>query len=187
MKREEYLSRMPLRSSSVNETKKLLSGEAYYDNIEAMMRKFEHITRMFFLFLYAVYALTPIHMYAMDGCGGVSGLLHGGKHTSTDIVWANVLYSFLVDDGDAPSEGDRISTDAQPVGDVVLVKKRRALFREQTNIKPLFNIEILPPSGLGHTPVRPAEYETTKDPLMRETEVCLVLNTGLSPPSLILS
>jgi hypothetical protein len=145
------------------------------------------VGRIFFLFLYAVYALTPVHMYAMAGCGGTRGLLHPGKHSSTDIVWANVLYSFLVDEEDAPYADDRISTGEQPVSDVVLVKKRRALFREQIDIKPLFDIEILPPGGLERAPFRPTEYETAKDPLLRESDVCLVLNTGLSPPSLFLS
>jgi hypothetical protein len=124
----------------------------------------------------------------MAGCSGSRGLLHAGKHTSTDIVWANVLYSFLVDDDDAsPSADNRISAGKPPVSDVVLVKKRRALFREQTGIKPLFNVEILLPRGLERSSFRPRDYETAKDPLLRETDVCLVLNTGLSPPSLILS
>ncbi len=147
----------------------------------------KRIVRIFFLFLYALYAFTPVHMYAMAGGGGTRSLLHTRKHASTDIVWANVLYSFLVDDDDTPPAGVGISADASPDGDVVLVKKRRALLREQFDIKPLFDIEMLPPGGLERTPFTSAEYETAKTPLLRETDVCLVLNAGLSPPSLILS
>jgi hypothetical protein len=146
----------------------------------------KRIIRIFFLFLYALYAFTPVHMYAMAGGGGTRGLLHTGKHASTDIVWANVLYSILVDDDDTPPAGVGISADAPPADDVVLVKKRRALLREQFDAKPLFDIEVLPPGGLERTYLS-AEYETSKDLLLRETDICLVLNTGLSPPSLILS
>ncbi|MGE5172960.1 MAG: hypothetical protein ACM3MD_03935 [Betaproteobacteria bacterium] len=146
------------------------------------------MSRIFFLLLYAIYALTPIHMYAMSGGGnGGPGRLHVGKHASTDIVWANVLFSSLVDDDEASSAGARVSAGSQQGGDVVLVKKRRALFREQFDFTPLLDIEMLPPGGLERTPFRSADYETTKDPLLRETDGCLVLNTGLSPPSQLLS
>ena len=146
----------------------------------------KRIIHISFLFLYALYAFTPVHMYAMAG-GGARGLLHGGKHASTDIVWANILYSFLVDDDDMPPVGVGLSPDALPDDDVVLVRKRRALLPEQFDVKPLFNIEMLPPRGPGRTLLLSWEYETSKDPHLRETDACLVLNTGLSPPSLLLS
>jgi len=148
----------------------------------AMQWNVKRMIRVFFIFLYVLYAFTPVHMYALAGGGGTRGLLHSGKHASSDIVWANVLYSVLVDAGDTPSAGVGISAGIPPDGDVVLVRKRRALLREQFDLKPLFDIELLSPGS----PERPRffspKYETAKDPLVRETDICLVLNTGLSPP-----
>jgi hypothetical protein len=142
--------------------------------------------RIAFLLLYAIYALTPIHLYAMSGgSNGSSGRLLAGKHTSTDIVWANVLFSSPDDDIEAPFAGVRMFSTAHQGGDMVLVKKRRALVREQLDVKPLFDTKTLSPGGLERPLVRSLEYEIAKDPLLRETESSLTLNTGLSPPSLI--
>lgn len=154
-----------------------------------MLWKIRHISRVAFLFLYAIYAFTPIHMYAMAGADNRNpGRILAGKHASTDIVWANVLFSFFGDDDDeiwAPTVGARIFSNAQQGGDIVLVKKRRALVREQFDIKPLFDTKTLPPRGLERLSTNFQEYEIAKDSLPRVTDVCLTLNTGLSPPSLI--
>jgi hypothetical protein len=166
----------------------MLCWKKYCDSIQLMRRKIMHIGRILFFVLYAVYALTPVHLYEMGGCSeGVAGRLIPGKHVSTDIVWANVIFSF--DDADAdPSaaqESARIITGAQQGGDMVLVRKRRALLREQSDNKPQFDIKILSPVGLESAPLRFAEYETGKVPFLKETDSCLILNTGLSPPSLL--
>ncbi len=154
-----------------------------------MLWKIRHISRVAFLFLYAIYAFIPIHVYAMAGADNRSpSRFLAGKHASTDVVWANVLFSFFGDDDDEiepPAVGARIFSNAQQGGDVVLVKKRRALVREQFDIKPLFDTKTLPPGGLERLPTNSQEYEVAKDPLPRVTDVCLTLNTGLSPPSLI--
>ncbi len=154
-----------------------------------MLWKIRHISRVAFLFLYAIYAFTPIHMYAMTGGGnGRPGRLLAAKHASTDIVWANVLFSFFADDDDdieAPAAGARIYSIVQQGGDIVLVKKRRALIREQLDVKPLFDTKTLPPGGLERLSARFQEYKIAEEPLPRVTDVCLTLNTGLSPPSLI--
>ncbi len=114
-----------------------------------MLWKIRHISRVAFLFLYAIYAFTPIHMYAMAGADNRSpGRFLAGKHASTDIVWANVLFSFFGDDDDeieAPTAGARIFSNAQQGGDIVLVKKRRALVREQLDVKPLFDTKTAAP------------------------------------------
>ena len=161
----------------------------YYDTIPSMLWKIRHISRVAFLFLYAIYAFTPIHMYAMTGgCNGRPGRLLAGKHASTDIVWANMLFSFFDDDDDeieAPTADARIFSNAQQGGDIVLVKKRRALVREQFDIKPLFDTKTLPPGGLERPSARFQEYKIAEEPLPRLTDVCLTLNTGLSPPSVI--
>ncbi len=154
-----------------------------------MLWKIRHISRVAFLFLYAIYAFTPVHMYAMAG-GGNRGpdRLRAAKHASTDIVWANVLFSFLEDDDDdtgPPTVSARSVSTVQQGGDVVLVKKRRALVREQFDIKPLFDTKTLPPGGLERLSARFQEYKIAEEPLPRVTDVCLTLNTGLSPPSLI--
>jgi len=161
----------------------------YYDTIPAMLWKIRHISRVAFLFLYAIYAFTPIHMYAMaGGVNGRPGRLLAAKHASTDIVWANVLFSFFADDDEdieAPAAGARIFSTAQQGGDIVLVKKRRALIREQLDVKPLFDTKTLPPGGLERLSARFQEYKIAEEPLPRVTDVCLTLNTGLSPPSFI--
>ncbi len=153
-----------------------------------MLWKVRHMGRIFFLLLYAIYALTPIHMYAMSGGGnGGPGRFHPGKHASTDIVWVNVLFASLFDNDDveAPSAGARISAGAGPGGDMVLVKKRRAVCREQFDVKPLFDTKTLHPGCFEQPLAGSLGYEIAKDPLLRETDGCLTLNTGLSPPSLI--
>jgi hypothetical protein len=171
--------------------KKLLYWKKYCDSIQFMQRKIMHIGRISFLFLYAMYALTPVHLYEMEGCSEAGpGRLLTGKHISADIVWANVLFSSFVDedvDSSPSSEGSRISTGAQQSSDMVLLRKRRALFREQSENKPQFDIKILPPGDLEVASFRFAEYQTAKAPFLRETDSYLVLNTGLSPPSSLLS
>jgi len=149
-----------------------------------MLLKCRHILRIFFLFLYAVYAVTPVSMYAVTGeSGSGPALHHPRKHASTDIVWVNVLYSSLVDDIEPSSTGDHLLTKAQHRGDMVLVKKRRALAREQFDVTPLFDTQIQPPGGL-ERPLVSLKSELTSDPLLRETDACLTLNSGLSPPFL---
>jgi hypothetical protein len=165
--------------------KKLLCRQKYYDTIAAMMRKVKHTGRIAFLLLYVIYALTPIYMYAMAGGSNerFSRLL-STQHAAKDIVWANVLFSSLNDEVEAPSTGAHILSNAQQSGEMVLVKKRRALVREQLDVRPLFDTKTLSPGGVLRPLMRSLEYEIAKDPLLRETESCLVLNTGLSPPFL---
>ena len=166
--------------------KKLLYRQEYYDTIAAMLRKVRHTGRIAFLLLYAIYALTPIYMYAMAGGNNEGfGRLLSDKHTATDIVWANVLFSSPDDAVEAPSAGVRILSNAHQGGDMVLVKKRRALAREQLDVKPLFDTKTLSPGGVERPLMRSLEYEIAKGPLLRETDGCLTLNTGLSPPFLL--
>lgn len=145
------------------------------------MRKLVHIVRISFLFLYIAYALVPVHMYAVGRDQG-SAPGNSRKHESRDIVWANVLFSAFVDDVEAPSSEDSVLANARKGGDVVLVKKRRALFREQFDIKPLSDVEMLPPGGLERL-LLSLNFDWPKDPILRETDGCLALNSGLSPPS----
>jgi hypothetical protein len=164
----------------------LLYRQEYYDTIAAMLLKVRHMGRIAFLLLYAIYALTPIYMYAMAGGSNESfGRLLFGKHAATDIVWANVLFSSPDDGVEAPSAGAHILNNAQQSGDMILVKKRRALVREQLDVKPLFDTKTLSPGGIERPLMHSLEYEIAKDPLLRETDGCLTLNTGLSPPSLL--
>ncbi len=151
------------------------------------MRKFVHIIRIFFLVLYAVYALTPIHMYAMAGtCGGLDCRPHPGRYNATDIVWVNVLFTSLFDDGDDEESSPVVRIAAtQSDGDVILVKKRRTLVREQFDCKPLCDTKSLPPCGLKRPSTLSPEYDIAKDQLVREIDGSLTLNSGLSPPSLL--
>jgi hypothetical protein len=152
-----------------------------------MMGNAKKLMRIFFLVLYALYALTPVTMYAMAGGDGTRGFLHARNHASADIVWANVLFSFFIgaDEEVPPSSDPRIIAAAQPGGDVVLIKKRRALSREPFDFKPLFDMKLLPPGGFEPRPAHSSEFSLVKNPLLREACGCLVLNTGLSPPSLL--
>lgn len=143
------------------------------------------LIRILFLFLYAVYAVTPVHLYAVaGGSSGVSGRIHDGDHASTDIVWVNVLLASLFDDDEPSAAGARISTGEQPRGEMVLVMKRRALVRDQLDIKPFFDTKSMPPGGLERPATLFPEYESAKDPLLAETDGCLSLSSDLSPPSL---
>jgi hypothetical protein len=142
------------------------------------------LIRIFVLFLYVFYAVTPVSMYAMaDGDGTRCGILPG-KHVSTDIIWANGLFPSLIDEDDMPSTAARISDNALPGNSAVLVKKRRAVFREQFGVKPLFDIKLLLSGGLDRPPARSPEFDITKNPLLRKACGYLVLNADLSPPLL---
>ena len=141
-----------------------------------MLWNVRHMGRVAILLLYAIYALTPIHLCAMEGDGNGGGArLLAGKHSSTDIVWVNVLFSSLIND-DAPSG------DAQEGDDVVLVRKRRAVLREHVLAKPLHETEDLPPTDSEQGSQSFHEYELTKRPAHQDTDGYLALNTGLSPP-----
>ena len=149
----------------------------------AMQWNVKRMIRVFFIFLYVLYAFTPVHMYALAGGGGTRGLLHSGKHASSDIVWANVLYSVLVDDDDIPPAGVGISPDALPDDDVVLVRKRRVVLRQYVPAKPFFyETTILSPAGTEQGVPLSREYELTRQPAYLNDDGYLALNTGLSPP-----
>ena len=149
----------------------------------AMIWKIRHIVRLAYLFFYAVYALTPIHVYAMAGSSdGRRDQVPPRKHAATDIVWANVLFSPFGDD-DTPSAVVGVAGGAQQGGDAVLIMKKRALFREQFDIKPQFDVKLLPSAGAELASFCSTEYKTAKAPLLRETGGCFVRNSGLSPPS----
>jgi len=168
-----------------NDGKKWLYRGKYCDSMVIMLWKIRYIGRVVFLFFYAIYAFTPIHLYAMADHSGNADGFQAGKRASTEIVWINVLFSSLFDDDDTPSAPARISAGAQHGGVMVLIKKRRTVFREQFDCKPRLGTKFLPRWSLEPPAVRSAEYEVTKDPLVQETDGCLSLNSGLSPPSLL--
>ncbi|MDA8100897.1 MAG: hypothetical protein M0042_14870 [Nitrospiraceae bacterium] len=151
-----------------------------------MLHKTRVIGRIFFLF-YALYALTPVSMYAV-GAGQCFGTKSGKavKHSPSDIVWENIIFACLSDDDDAyePPSGDTQAIGTQQDGDIVLVRKKRTIVRQRLDLRPTIRILILPQSSF-ETETASVIFRETPAPLLRETDGYLVLNTGLSPPALL--
>ena len=139
--------------------------------------------KFIFFLLFTVYAVTPGYLYPVTASSGNAGNA-SRRYTVKGIVWADVVLS-AVDADDELSLPGAIS--ARQVSHMILVKKKRALAREQSGVKPLFSVKMLS-SGESEQPLfRFAEFEIVQDPLLRESAVPISLNTGLSPPSSILS
>jgi hypothetical protein len=144
----------------------------------------ERYIRMFFLLLYALYAFTPVSLYAMADSDGLRGNAQSGRHATSYIVWVNGLFSFFADD-ELPSPIVHIADNAQPGGDAVLVKKRRAVCREQFNVKPLLNMKLVPSDGVGRASAYSSEFDIAKNPLLQKAGNSFVLITDPSPPFLL--
>ncbi len=137
--------------------------------------------RILLLFIYGIYALSPIYASATVGC---TDRLHNQRehlsHYTVGIVWVDVLLSELQeDDGDNAASPSAV---AAPDPEHFLIKKKRAVLREQPAVTPPVSVARTFPA-LAETAV-PVSYITDAplDLKHHESDGFSSLHAGLSPP-----
>ena len=148
-----------------------------------MATNLTYALRVAVLVVYACYAFSPIYLSVSVG-DDVPRRDHGplSQTYSLGIVWVNVLLSSVLEDGTAHTTTSEEAFVAQQDPDLILIKKKRAVSREQAPVPPAVEIPPLSfestatPRALSH------EYEITRDPQHRETDGYSSLHAGLSPP-----
>ncbi len=152
-----------------------------------MCGRIKHITRASVLVLFSLYAISPIYMSTVIGVEGKRfERERSARNVTIGIVWLKVLASSFLDD-DQDDNNDAVAqvfTSSQD-GGLILIKKKHVLFREQFEVKPHLETDVLPRSTSEDHVASPREFEIPKEPRHRETDGYLSLNTGLSPPTLL--
>lgn len=112
---------------------------------------------------------------------------HPGR-VKVGIVWLNFLVSAFADEAQIGDIFDAARLSAAPRdGRMILVKKKRAVLREQTKVRPLSEAEFLPFTNIDHPVTSSRDFEISRDPRLRESDGYVGLNTGLSPPTHLFS
>jgi hypothetical protein len=148
-----------------------------------MAKKLRYALRVAVLVLYGCYALSPIYLLVAAGDDDLRrDLCRPSQDYSMGIVWVNVLLSSLLEEGKGDATTSVKASLAQQDPDLILIKKKRAVFREQYAVtQPIDTIAL----SLDST-VKPLasfhEYEIPLDPQHRETNGYSSLHAGLSPP-----
>ncbi len=144
-----------------------------------MSSRFHATVRVLLLVFYGIYSLSPIYASA-GSCAGRCFPVHEHGY-SVGIVWVNVLLSALADEiGSDPADETSVSQDDP---DLILIKKKRAVLREQrVAAPPTFATSV--PKDISTVP-GPSSYRVQEVPLdlkHRESDGYSTLNAGLSPP-----
>ncbi len=135
------------------------------------------------LALYCVYAISPIYLSTVGGRDHtLAGQLQSG--VTMGIVWVKVVLSSLADVHRGGSVAAPAAMQDEEQGrEFILIRKKRALFRETFRIRPFFKEEVV----LAASPDRPEPPAgAIGDPRslqVRHNDIPLSHHLGLSPPS----
>jgi hypothetical protein len=151
-----------------------------------MLERLKKAGRISLLLLYGAYALSPIYASAPISASGGSPL-KGRQQPATmsmGIVWVNVLLSSLLDAEIEQASTAGGTTLAEQDGELILIKKKRAVLRErQVAAPPIVSAITLQDAPADHDLLAVHIHEIPLDPMHRASNGYRTLHTGLSPPT----
>lgn len=161
-----------------------VAERAVLEYYAAMRGRILYAMRLAILALYCAYTVSPIYLSAMAGakdtlvsCGDPS------QKVTVGIVWLRVLVSSLCgDDEEAPAVAAREVRGHDSENDFILIKKKRAVLREEPRLSPPLAKAVdvpVPPAA----PLLAAFARETRWPrCFRQENISLYAHAGLSPP-----
>jgi len=155
-----------------------LSSWDYYSYVlQWILQKSRIIT----LLCYSVYALSPLCASAETGADGrVGPLKHGEDSVTVSIVWLKVVLSTATG-----RDFDDVSGDGIDDSTTILVKKKRAVFREEVSVSPPTQTSVLPISEfVCSLPTFSHAFEVAKGQHYQASDGFQYFSAGLSPPFL---
>ncbi len=149
-----------------------------------MQSRLFHAARLLLLFFYGAYSLSPIYASASADCTDVCHAQRSHVHQYTmGIVWMNVLLSSLGDDEEIGGQRPAGETSLSAVDtDLILIKKKRAVLREQQPAPAPTATAVPTPPGTDSSLRAVHATGTPLDLKHRQSDGYSSLHAGLSPP-----
>lgn len=138
--------------------------------------------RLAVLVFYCVYAMSPIYLSASKSTSVVSSE-KSAQNITLGIVWVNVLLSEILEDTPSGGNpGDSSISSGEQSRDLILIKKKRAVLRTVSDVKPVFRTAfILSCDDFAPEQVSPV-VDVPQDLRHRLSDCSRYLHFGISPP-----
>jgi hypothetical protein len=146
--------------------------------------RIQYISAALILLSFAVYTVSPLYASIRDCADGASQTGRAGRQDVIyGILWVNVVLDELIDD---EPDADRGATaqvaSSKSDEDLILIKKKRTLFRERLTIKPILQCALLQFDRDDQRVLPQISYDIPRDLIHRHADWYHLLSTGLSPP-----
>ncbi len=141
-----------------------------------------YIIRCIVFILYLSYAFSPLCLSYSDSDGSNSPTSDDFASASVHLLWLHVIADIQTEDQPAESRAAFSLLDDKSSTCVILIKKKRALFRGASSLKPDQQQQYLTVDVAdGRRPSFTGREEAVSL-LIRYKDPFIALNTGLSPP-----
>ncbi len=134
------------------------------------------------LTFYFIYALSPLYCTFQPVNENIIGGRHPSGQASVGIVWLNVLISSFTHDAQASEGRAAARLAAASCDDMILIKKRRAVLREQREVRPLNETVFLPRIDRDCPETASRYFDVRGKTGLQVRDGHVAPSTGLSPP-----
>jgi hypothetical protein len=149
-----------------------------------MSRWIKNLTRILVLPLFIMYALSPIYMTGEIGEDPRASLELSQKDVTFGVVWVQFLVEAMIEEERIPGPlPGSPALESQPDDEMVLIKKKRILLRENYKLQPVFQVVMAEETIEDSTLFLSSTYDIPRDLIHNHADGYYSLSTGLSPPS----